>query len=319
MISEKELEAILYLLDDSDEEIIHSLTQRLLQEGESVIPELEKHWLGNPDPLKGVRIENIIRKIQTSSLSTRFETWINSDRRDLLEACLMVSMIHYPGMEVSVVRQFIEKVRLDAWMALYNAPNPYDKIKILNHIFFERYGFKGNGENYHHIDNSFINRVIETRTGNPISLCNLYQIVANLLGIPVFGVNLPQHFVLAYCDDTFLDPIVPFQAENVIRREDYGRVLFYVNPYSKGQIFVEKNIKEFLQVIKVKGQEEFFEPCDNVEILRRMLRNIHFSYNEMKSQDQKIMTEHFMRISGMLNELDLPGGEPGDFSDDDED
>lgn len=312
MISSRDLEAIVYLLDDPDEDIIQALSNRLLTEGESIVPDLEKLWLLNNDGIKSARIEEIIRRIQTEGLSQKLKSWMNSSEKDLLEACLIISSIHYPGMDSSVVRQYIEKVRMDAWMALYNAPNPYDKIKILNHIFFERHGFKGNTSDYHHIDNSFINRVVETRTGNPISLCCLYQIVANQLGIPVFGVNLPQHFVLAYCDDTFMDPIVPFHASKTLKREDYGAVLFYVNPFSRGQIFMEKNVRDFLQAIRVNQQEEFFEPCESTEILRRMLRNLHFSYGENKDEYHRNMVEHFMRIAGMMNELDMPGGEPGD-------
>jgi len=302
MLTHGELNAMLYLLDDTDEQVISSVSSRLLREGESVIPLLEEYWLGNSDPVRAVRIEQIIRSIQTGSLTRDFQNWLKSNNRDLLTASLLVSRIHYPGLDTSVVNNFIEKLRMDAWMALYNAGNPTDKVRILNHIFFERNGFKGNSEDYHHPDNSCINRVIEMRSGNPISMCNLYAIVAQKLGIPLFGVNLPQHFVLAYCDDGNKNPIVPFSSPETLNREEYGSALFYVNPFSKGQIFLRRNIRDFLEVIRVQPSDNFFEPCENLEILKRMLRNLHFSYTKTNDNDRKLLVEHYMAIVGMTEE-----------------
>ena len=302
MLTHGELNAMLYLLDDTDEQVIASVSSRLLSEGESVIPLLEEYWLGNSDPARAVRIEEIIRNIQTGSLTRDFQNWMNSENRDLLEACILVSRIHYPGLDVSVVNNFVEKLRMDAWMALYNAGNPTDKVRILNHIFFERNGFKGNSEDYHHPDNSCINRVIEMRSGNPISMCNLYSIVAQKLGIPLFGVNLPQHFVLAYCDDAHRNPIVPFNSPNSLQRSDFGASLFYVNAFSKGQIFLRRNIRDFLEVIRVEPSDNFFDPCNNLEIARRMLRNLHYSYSKTNDKQRKGLTEHYMMVLGMTTE-----------------
>jgi regulator of sirC expression with transglutaminase-like and TPR domain len=302
MISESELKAMLYLLDDTDEQVVGTVAGRLLSEGAQIVPVLEQYWLTNQDPIRAGRIEQIIRNIQHKDLSAGFDSWLKSKEKSLLEACLLVSKIHYPGLDESLVVNFVEKMRLDAWMSLYNASNPHDKIKILNHIFFERYNFKGNSNDYHNPDNSLINRVIETRSGNPISLCNLYATVAQKLGLPVFGVNLPQHFVLAYCDDTHLAPIVPFQAPSSLNREDYGSVLFYINPFSRGQIFLHKNIKDFLEVIKVESQPTFFDTCEPLEILKRMLRNLHYSYQKTDDKDRLKQVSFYMKKLGMTEE-----------------
>jgi regulator of sirC expression with transglutaminase-like and TPR domain len=302
MISESELKAMLYLLDDTDEQVVSTVASRLLMEGSPVVPVLEQYWLSNQDPLRANRIEQIIRDIQNKELSDGFDEWLKSDNNTLLQACLLVSKIHYPGLDESVVVNFVEKMRMDAWMSLYNATNPHDKIKILNHIFFDRYGFKGNSNDYHNPDNSLINRVIETRSGNPISLCNLYAIVAQKLGLPVFGVNLPQHFVLAYCDDTHLEPIVPFQAPSNLNRNDFGPVLFYINPFSRGQIFLHKNIRDFLQVIKVESQPTFFDTCNPLEILKRMLRNLHYAYQKTNDKERIKLVSFYMKKLGMTEE-----------------
>jgi regulator of sirC expression with transglutaminase-like and TPR domain len=302
MLSKSEIEAILYLLDDSDEEVIQTVEQRLYSEGPGIVPLLEDYWTGNEDPLRAFRIESIIRNIQKLQLEQDFTSWMHSDARDLFTGCNLVSRIQYPGLKTEGVEAYVEKVRLDAWMAMYSAQNPLDKVQILNHILFERQGISGNSENYHAPDNSFLNRVIEARRGNPISLCNLYSIVAQRLGLPVFGVNLPQHFVLAYCDDSDKDQDISFHSKGQLRRDDYGKVLFYINPYSRGQVFLRKNIDEFLHAIKVEPQAGFYEPCDNLEIVRRMLRNLHFSYSELQALDKQSLVQNYMRVLGMTED-----------------
>lgn len=300
MIGDSEIQAILYLLDDPDEDVANAVEEKLYNEGSSIIPILEEYWTGNADPLRAYRIENIIRSIQTRELKQDFQNWIESPDRDLLQACILVARIQYPGLNRDAIYAHIEKVRLDVWMAMYSAGNPIDRVQILNHILFERYGLKGNQESYHAPDNSFINRVIETRSGNPISLCNIYAIIAQRLGLPVFGVNLPQHFVLAWCEDSNPGSQVSFQAKLGLKPSDFGKVLFYINPFSNGQVFLRKNIDEFLNTIKVETKEEFYVPCDNLEIVRRMLRNLHFSYAENQNNEKRNLIEEYMKIVGLM-------------------
>ncbi|MBL7812201.1 MAG: transglutaminase family protein [Bacteroidetes bacterium] len=304
MLRPTEIEAMLFLLDDTDEGIVKAVESRFFAEGMEVLPSLEAYWQTNQDPLIAARIEEIIQAIQQNALHTDIAKWLDKGGTDLLEAAIMVARIQYPGLNTHLVHHFIEKVKADAWPALFNAQSPYDKVHALNHIFFDRQGMTGNNENYHAPDNSLINRVIETRRGNPITLCILYSVIAQRLGMPVFGVNLPQHFVLAWCDDSHIAGGVPLKTDGILQREWYGDVLFYLNPFSRGQIFVQKNIDDFLQVIKVEQDPVFYEPCANVEILKRMLRNLHYAYSEIRNVAGQNKVESFMRQLGMMGELD---------------
>lgn len=302
MLTESELQAILVLLDDSDDEVLEAIESRLFSEGASIIPQLETLWVGNDDPVKAARIEQIIQNINHRDLGMRFENWMHSEQRDLLEACLLVGRIQYPGLNEAVVNNYLDKVRLDAWMALYSAGNPLDRVKILNHILFERNGIAGNQSNYHAPDNSFLHKVIETRAGNPITLSCLYSILAQRLGMPVFGVNLPQHFILAWCEEETPGISDSYNAPKSLNRSDYGKVLFYINPFSNGQIFLKKNIDDFLEAIKTQPRQEFYEPCNNLEIIRRVLRNLHFSYGELQNKEKINRISDYMNILGMRGE-----------------
>lgn len=299
MLTRSELEAMIYLLDDNDNEVVDAVQDRLFREGPEVVPLLEEIWSDNKDPGKGDKIEQLIDRINQRELLKDLMAWKSSVQKDLLEACLIVCRIQYPGMDSGMVYRYIEKLKLEVWMAMYNTHNPLDRIKVLNHILFERHGLSGNSENYHAPDNSFIHRLIETRRSNPITLCSLYAIVAQRLGLPVFGVNLPQHFVLAWCEEKQTPEALPYQSAASLRREDFGEVLFYINPFSKGQVFLKENIDEFLKAIHVEPRELFYEPCSNEDILQRMLRNLHFSYSELHHSRNVATIEMLMRQLGM--------------------
>ena len=102
----------------------------------------------------------------------------------------------------------------------------------------------------------------------------MYCIISQQLEIPIYGVNLPSHFVLAYKDNNnvldFLDT----------DQEDNG-VLFYVNPFSRGTIFNRTEIEQFLDQLKLEPKSNFFEPCSNIEIVKRILANLVYSYEKL--------------------------------------
>ena len=126
--------------------------------------------------------------------------------------------------------------------------------------------------------NSYINTVIESKKGNPLSICLIYSIVAQSLDLPIYGVNLPNHFVLAYMDEKGSGAMINEQNE-------FG-VLFYINAFSNGVIFNTNEIKQFLDELKFDHRREFFEPCSNSAIIKRMLTNLISSFQKVGNQEK---------------------------------
>ena len=110
---------------------------------------------------------------------------------DLIEAWIILSKWQYPGIDELTIRTKIDLIRQDVWMEINDKQTAFEKVKILNKIFYTRYLFKGDHKNYHSPLNSFINTVLETKHGNPLSLSILYSTIAQSLNIPIYGVNLP--------------------------------------------------------------------------------------------------------------------------------
>jgi len=268
------------LLDDEDPEVVNTVRDSLLQDSEKVIPILEKLWFEDKLPNHSKLIENTIQDIQFECLKTDVKTVLHKDTFSPLNAWVLASRLEYPNISESQIKGHLNELKLQIWIKLADVNNPIDQIQILNHVFFEVFGFKGNNDNYHHIDNSIVIRVLETKTGNPISLSVLYLTLANSLGIPLFGINLPQHFVVGYGQIKKGLNENHFWDCNNISQENMESIIFYVNPFSKGQIFTKESLLAFLKVIKINPNKEFMEPCSSKDILMRMLRNISYAYEQ---------------------------------------
>ena len=201
-MSETEIQALITLIDDPDENVYHQVRERIISLGEPVVPVLERAWeVDDLGDLFRDRIEDILHTIHLDIVRKRLVAWKDGGCEDLLEGALIISRYRYPELDEQKVKARLASIRQDIWLELNDQLTAFEKIRVFNHIFFQVHGFKGDRRNYHAPQNSYINEVIDTRKGNPLSLSIIYQVIAEDLGLPVRGVNLPNHFVLAYLDE----------------------------------------------------------------------------------------------------------------------
>lgn len=262
---------MLSLLDDSDPEIVQSITDRLMRMNSEEIPRLEKAWeqFSNPE-LQGI-IVNIIHKIQFNTVYEGLENWIENGNDDLLDALILIARYRYPDVKREDMMQEIESIRISAWIDMMPDFSAIEKIQVLNHVFYGKNQFTGNIKNYSSPENSFINEVLKSKKGNPISLACIYSIIARRLGMPVYGVNLPQHFVLAYMDDSEESSHLPMAERPV---------LFYINAFNNGVVFNKTEIDQFLHLLKLEKHDQFYRPCSNREIISRFFNNLLNAYKD---------------------------------------
>ncbi|RZL46697.1 MAG: hypothetical protein EOP00_14175 [Pedobacter sp.] len=280
-----EISALVKLLDDPDEEIYQHVQQRLLEYGNEAITYLENAWEQSLDTLLQERIENIVHTIQFNNVKEDLNLWYQSGAFDLLQGALVINRYQYPDLDEQAVINQIEEIKRDIWVGLQYEMSSIEKIKLINHVFYNQYGFSGNTKNHHDPQNSYLNQVLESKKGNQISLAIIYATLAQKLDIPVYGVNLPQHFILGYIDES--------NAE-----KEYG-VLFYINAFNKGAIFGKHDVDQFLRQLNLEPQPGFYSPCSNTEIIRRIIRNLISAYENLGSSDkvdelkqlQEILTE----------------------------
>jgi regulator of sirC expression with transglutaminase-like and TPR domain len=141
----------------------------------------------------------------------------------LAEAALLMACEEYPQLEISPYLDRLDEFASIALPRLQPWFSPLDKIDVLNDVLFGVIGFRANTENYDDPRNSFFNDVLERRVGIPITLSAVYLEVARRVAFPLFGVGMPGHFLIKYRDRTqefFMDP---FNAGQILTREDCER------------------------------------------------------------------------------------------------
>lgn len=297
-----EIKSLLLLLDDTDVEVANLVEKKLLSYGINALPLIEKEMTQISD-LSVLNLANdIISQINYKYLLTEFEIWLNEGERDLLEGVFLVAKFKYPNLKKADIREAIEKIKLNAWLDMRHDITAFEKVKILNYTFYNIHGFSGNVENYQSSSNSFINEVLETKKGNPIMLCIIYMLVAQNLKLPVFGINLPQHFMLAFLEEDRMD-LSTFDLNKTEKVSANNRsVLFYINAFHKGNVFTKTSLEQFVQQMQIQSNPAYYLPCDNLTIIKRVLRNLASSY---KHENEKLLANQIYDILYLLGEPPL--------------
>ncbi len=271
-MKETELKALVSLLEDEDDEVVSHVETRLMDLGTGIIPFLEQEWESNFNPLIQRRIEDMIHGLQFELVQERLIKWKESEEKDLLEGLWLIATYQYPDLDFGDLKVEIEQLYHEIWREFKADYAPLDQIRIVNNMMFNKMKFRANTKNFHSPANSMINAVLESKKGNPITLCSVYMIIGQKLGMPIYGVNLPNLFILTYRKDG---------------------LVFYINVFNRGLIFSKEDIDHYLEHLNIPPQELFYEPCSNEDIILRCLRNLVVSFEKLgdyhKSDEIKII------------------------------
>ena len=276
-LKEKEnINALIKLLDDPDANVYNTVSGNLINMGKDIIPQLESVWENTLDSHLQERIESIIDNIEFKNTKAEFKNWLLNGAHNVVEGVYHISKFQYPDLVFTDVTKQIDEIARDVWMEINDNLTALEKVRVMNHIIYEIYKLSKNTSNYYSPQNSYINQVLETKKGNAILLAVIYMGVAQKLDIPIFGVNLPKNFILAYKDvkndRTYLS--------------EYDRILFYINPFNNGSVLGRKEIDHFLNQIKIESKPDFYLPCSNVDIVKRILQNLIYSYEMLGYADK---------------------------------
>lgn len=265
------------MLDEPDGLVFDQIRKQIFSYGPDAIPLLENAWENAFDVVIQQRIEDLIHEIHLDDLFGELHNWARFGHADLLKGYLLLTRFHYPDLDEDKMIKDIGRISQDVWLELNQDLTALEKIKVVNHILFDIHGFRGNKSNLQAPDNFYLKNLLETKKGNPLSLGLLYIIIAQSLKIPVFGVDLPRHFILSYND----------RIRNVYeddRSED--KVIFYINPFNKGALFTRNEIELFIKQMNLEARETYFQPCDNVAIINRMMDELCQAYEKAGSEDK---------------------------------
>ena len=244
---------MLRLLSDPDEQVAATIQEQLVQCGPSVLPFLSE--AERQDPTLSPRLAEVLEEIHFGSVKREFQECCAGEENniDLEVGAFLIAKSAYPTLEVARYIQIIESLAQEVRPRLIPTDSPEQKIHVFNQYLFEEKAFRGNRTDYYDPENSFLNRVIDRRTGIPISLSVLYLLLGARLSLPVQGVGMPGHFLVR------LDSPPPF---------------LFVDCFNGGLLLRESDCKKYLVESGFGFEPHYLVPSSNHSILERMLRNL---------------------------------------------
>jgi len=286
MEENKELSALFHLIDDPDEEVFGAVSNRIVDYGKGIIPNLENLWENTISEGIQERIELLIHRLHYRDLTEEFVEWNKNTHQDLLTGALLVARFQYPELTNAQVFQEVEKLRRNIWLELNSYLTPLEQINVLTSILYNYFNLRGGETNYQNVDEFLINKQLETKRGNGISNGVLYLILSELLDVPVKAINIPRQFVLGY-----------FKAEYDFERHTENplyKTEFFIDPLS-GHVFTHKDVDNYFKRINVPPVASYFKPISNKKIIQALLEEFGKCFdndkNRYKQKELKMLSE----------------------------
>jgi regulator of sirC expression with transglutaminase-like and TPR domain len=260
----KEISALLHLIDDPDEDVYSTVSEKIVSFGKDIIPNLENLWERTGDEDVQERIELLIHHLHYRDLTDDFVTWAAGDT-DLLEGALLVARYHYPDLDETLVFQEIEKLRRNTWLELNNYLTPMEQINIVTSIYYNYFKQKGVEFAYSNPDDYLINKSLEGKKGNALSNGIIYLALCEMLDIPVKAINIPRQFILAYIDPQhdLLNPV----------GHASEKINFYIDPLN-GAMYSHQDVEAYFKRVSVPPVPSYFRQMTNKRIIQYLLEEL---------------------------------------------
>jgi regulator of sirC expression with transglutaminase-like and TPR domain len=277
---ETKIHALLRLLSDPDEQIAKTIQHEFVRIGPSALPFLEK--ASAEDVALESRVTFVKDEIRFEQLKEEFRNFVVHCSRqiDWEQGAFLIAKIAYPAVDISHYQACLDRLAEEFRLKWHSEHSPPGKAaRLLSTFLFKDKGFSGNRIHYHDPDNSYLNRVIESRQGIPISLSAMYVFVGNRLGLPLTGVGMPGHF------------LVKIEGEPPPQ---------FVDCFNGGAFLKEEDCEKFITSSGLEYYPQFLEKCPTKQILARMLRNL---LNIYEREPQNPMTERMQALLQILEDF----------------
>jgi regulator of sirC expression with transglutaminase-like and TPR domain len=277
METNKEISALFLLLDDPDEEVFNAVSQKIVDYGKPILPNLEHLWETTPEEPVQERIELLIHRLHYRDLTEDFRQWNVSGHHDLMLGALLACKFQYPDLSTTPVLQEIEKIRRNIWLELNNYLTPLEQINIVTSILYSYYGLKGNETNYKEPNEFLLHKTLEAKRGNQVSNGILYLMLCELLDIPVKAINIPKQFIIAYFKPGYSDENLP---------NPFHKIEFFIDPTS-GQVFTHQDVENYFKRVAVPPTGTYFKPQSNKKVIRQLLEEFSKCFDGGKEGHKK--------------------------------
>lgn len=270
--SEQRKQALLTLLGDEDRGISDRAREEILVHGRSAIA-----WLrpaaAHRDPLIRLRAHQLLTELEREEADGQFLEFClkHGEEFDLEEGLWLLARTQYPGINLDAYRALLDSYAATLRNRLERVQDPESVVAVVNEFLFGELKFRGNEQNYYDPENSYLNRVLDRRTGNPISLSLVYLFLARRLRLPMVGVGMPGHFICRF--------------------QSPSGALF-IDAFNHGKVLTKSDCVSYLLQSNYGYSESYLTPSTSRRILLRVCSNLHQSYRQLELREE---TERFQR------------------------
>jgi regulator of sirC expression with transglutaminase-like and TPR domain len=273
-LSESRRAALLTLLTDDDPAIYRKIRQKIIAFGPSASVWLRPHSLSR-DPVLRRRAQEIVLSFDRQKSDNVFLGFClnNGEHLDLEEGAWKLAQTQYPDINVDGYRALLDSFAEDIREKLPEDSNLEHLLPVVNRYLFEDLGFTGNEQQYYEEDNSYLNRVLDRRVGNPISLCLVYLLLSSRLRLPITGIGLPGHFVCRYQSSS---------AE------------IYIDAFNHGKFLTKADCIQYLLQGNYSVREDYLTPVSPRRLLLRVCGNLHRIYLHLEQSESATRVQRYL-------------------------
>lgn len=257
-LPESQKAALINLLGDEDAAVYDVVREKILSCGAGARDWLRPQALSS-NPIVRRRAQEIIRHFDRHTADDRFLTFClkHGNDFDLEAAAWLLAQTQYPEINVEAYAALLDNFAAELEQRIAPVSRATPLLTRINEYVFGELGFTGNEDNYYDPDNSYLNRVLDRRTGNPINLTLIYMLLARRLRLPVSGINLPGHFLCRY---------------------QSASDEFYINAFDRGKLMTKGDCIHYLVRGNHDLREEYLTPISPRRMLARICGNLHQIY-----------------------------------------
>ena len=275
-LSEGQRAALISLLSDEDPFVHQAVREKLLSCGQAASEWLRPHTRSR-DPLLRRRALEIVHHLAREAADGRFAQFCRqaAENVDLEQGAWLLAQTQYPDTNLEAYTALIDSYAAELRDHTHPASHPEANLLAINQYLFQRLGFQGNEREYYDPDNSYLNRVVDQRLGNPISLCAIYMMVTRRLGLPVVGIGMPGHFLCRLQTPT---------------------CEIYVDCFHRGRFLTKADCMRFLVQNHCGLDAGHLIPVTPRRMLLRMCANLHQSYRHHEWLDDAARFQHYINL-----------------------
>ena len=283
MLPETQIRALIRLLSDEDSRVAQTITGKLVEIGDRAIPMLREAEIEQPEMAERIRL--VLEDIQGQRLEAEFNELSAADDEnlDLETGAFLIAHSAYPDLDRARYSAIMDAMAAEIAERLGQKASGEEAVKAINRYLFVEQGFSGNTTQYYDVENSYLNKVLERKTGIPISLSTVYLLIGKRLDLPVYGVGMPGHFLVKY---------------------ETGRYRIFVDSFNGGALLTQRDCARFLDQAGYGFDERFLQKTPARSILIRMIKNLVAIYNKIGDIPRASRLTRFIEILGLPDKDD---------------